>query len=946
MKNIKSSDWVAVAAALGGLDRHQLNGSPSKCPLCGTDDSFIFDSETGYWQCSGPHPDFGRCSGIRHDGGPDVLSNFLARLLKTTPIEQDQNIEAFIASMKIDFEQSRAFVKALQKPPTSIRLRGFYDKTDPRKSEDKGAKGAASKELVQAWVADRRGVYVVVNDGGDKDAEITNCRSFFCEWDNKPKDWQVTAWQELELPEPTIQVDTGGKSIHNYWVLAESIAPDAWRDIQTRLLEFADADRSLKNPSRVMRLPGTPHPATGEVCQIIHASDKIYLASDISKLLPLTEQIKQQEAASKSSYTPQDISEIKKALSFIAPRIPGGETYFFYRNLLWGLVKAVEEAGSTLDEAVAIMEAHSPQWKGIRQIATSGGDKINPGTFWYHCIQNGYKQPKRTVAPPPQIAQQVTTPTSDFPFRLLGFDRTTFYYLPKSSAQVISITAAQHNKNYFYLLAELEWWAHGFSAENGRIDWDSAQDAIISASIAQGVYDPSRIRGRGAWTDAERVIFHLGNRLIVDGKSHPITNLPASFESYYFYEHAKAIDGPGSEPLSDNAAREISNIAERFRWETPASAQLLLGWIVLAPACGALNWRPHIWITGGAGTGKTTILKQFMKPLLGGMYEGATGGTTEAGLRGQLRSDAIPVVFDELEQNEQKDKQIVQNILALARIASSEGGKIYKGTATGGSNTFEIRSMFCVSSINVALVQRADLDRFCVLALRKDEMERDDWTCFEQAILDTCTEENGRRLIARTLKHIPSIRKNAKTLATALSRRFGQRFGDQYGTLLAGAWSLEPNGGGELSLEHALQWIDQMDWESREIDGNDADETKCLNHILQHLLQVEGGKRMSVIELIGLARRGVMFALPGRDQPSDEVETILGRYGLRVMDGELAIANNSTNLQAILRETPWAGTAYRQALRRVRGASASGAGIRFKGMGVSRATLVPLERLE
>jgi putative DNA primase/helicase len=92
------------------------------------------------------------------------------------------------------------------------------------------------------------------------------------------------------------------------------------------------------------------------------------------------------------------------------------------------------------------------------------------------------------------------------------------------------------------------------------------------------------VRGRGAWADADRVILHLGNRLVIDGASSAITKLPSSFRSYFFYENAKAIDGPGSEALSDDLARSIANIAERFRWETPASAQLLLGWIVLAPA--------------------------------------------------------------------------------------------------------------------------------------------------------------------------------------------------------------------------------------------------------------------------------------------------------------------------------------------------------------------------
>jgi putative DNA primase/helicase len=840
--------------------------------------------------------------------------------------------------MNIDFEQSRAFIKALQKPASSIRLRGFYDKTDPRKSDDKGAKGAASKELVQAWVADRRGVYVVVNDGGDKDAEITGCRAFFCEWDNKPKDWQVTAWQELELPEPTIQVDTGGKSIHNYWVLSEPVGADEWRDIQTRLLEFADADRSLKNPSRVMRLPGTPHPATGDVCQIIHTSSATYTASDISRLLPATEQIKKQEAASKSPYTPQDTSEIKKALSFIAPRIPGGETYFFYRNLLWGLVKAVEEAGGTLDEAVAIMQAHSPQWKGIRQIATSGGDKFNPGTFWYHCIESGYKQPKKRVEPPAAIKDPAAVST--LPFRPLGFDRAIYYYLPKSGAQVISLTAAQHNQSHFLQLAELEWWADGFADEKGRIDWTSAANAVMGSCFAQGVYDPTRLRGRGAWSDAERSILHLGNRLVIDGSSYPITRLPASFSSYYFYENSKAIDGPGSELLSDQDANSIIELAQEFSWETPASAQLLLGWIVLAPVCGALDWRPHIWLTGSAGTGKTTILKLFIKPLLGGMYEGATGGTTEAGLRGQLRSDAIPVVFDELEQNEQKDKQIVQNILALARIASSEGGKIYKGTATGGSNTFEIRSMFCVSSINVALVQRADLDRFCVLPLSRNQRPRENWDEFEQAILDACTEANGRRLIARTLKHIPIIRKNARTFATALARKFGQRFGDQHGTLLAGAWSLRPDCSKEVSLADAQAWIEEMDWDERDRDPSEADEVKCLNHIIQYLIPVGGGRKVSIMELIQARQRGSRVM---DDGSQEEIASVLGRYGIKVMDGCIAISNSSTNLQAILASTAWSGNAYKQALKRIPGATGSSGTIRFPGCGATRATLVPFE---
>ena len=52
--------------------------------------------------------------------------------------------------------------------------------------------------------AEGRGVYIVVNDGGDTDSEITSCRAFFCEWDDRPKEEQINAWKELGLPEPTL----------------------------------------------------------------------------------------------------------------------------------------------------------------------------------------------------------------------------------------------------------------------------------------------------------------------------------------------------------------------------------------------------------------------------------------------------------------------------------------------------------------------------------------------------------------------------------------------------------------------------------------------------------------------------------------------------------------------------------------------------------------------
>ncbi|WP_089131177.1 DUF3987 domain-containing protein, partial [Tolypothrix sp. NIES-4075] len=150
------------------------------------------------------------------------------------------------------------------KPGEKVFLRAFYPTDDVRKSSDKGRKGEATTvELIaqaaETFQSNGRGVYLVVNGWGQTNAEVKACRAIFYEHDNLSKELQRDLWRSLGLPEPTFQIDTGGKSIHSYWVFDQPIDPTRWKSLQADLLEFADADRSLKNPSRVMRLAGCYH---------------------------------------------------------------------------------------------------------------------------------------------------------------------------------------------------------------------------------------------------------------------------------------------------------------------------------------------------------------------------------------------------------------------------------------------------------------------------------------------------------------------------------------------------------------------------------------------------------------------------------------------------------------------------------------------------------------
>lgn len=330
-------------------------------------------------------------------------------------------------TLEINFDEARRFIALLGKPAGTIRLRAFLHAQHPDKPQDKGRKGGPSKSTITSWQAEGRGVYVVVNDGGDTDDAITSCRALFCEWDNRPVEWQMEAWRELGLPEPTLQVATGGKSIHCYWILADPITPAHWRTVQSRLLDHADADRSLKNPSRVMRLPGTYHAGPdgtlGIQCHIVGGGEQRYAISDIEAVLPSEDYYRHEhKAAAHAEHADRSPAEVREALAAIPPRVPGSGTYHIYRNIFWGLIQAL---GGDTDQAIALMQEHSPEWQGLQQIAASGGDRITAGTFWYWARHHGW-QPS---TPAPRKRRRAADTDAGEVVNLQLYSRTTTEWL-------------------------------------------------------------------------------------------------------------------------------------------------------------------------------------------------------------------------------------------------------------------------------------------------------------------------------------------------------------------------------------------------------------------------------------------------------------------------------------------------------------------------------------
>ena len=550
------------------------------------------------------------------------------------------------------------------------------------------------------------------------------------------------------------------------------------------------------------------------------------------------------------------------------------------------------------------------------------------------------------LAPEPEpepIIEPEPLPDGNDHFTCLGFDHDAFYYQPHSTGQVTRLSRSAHTGTNLCAIAPLAYWESLYPSRTGA-NWTAAASSLFERQAAAGIYAPDRIRGRGAWWDQKQSVLHLGDRLVVG--SNEVSVSAGITGSRYLYQRLGRLRGPGkAAPLADQDAYVLLELAGRFKWEVPASGLLIAGWAALAPICGALDWRPHIWLTAGAGSGKSAILDRYIGPLLGDLALHVAGNTSEAGLRQTLRADALPVVFDEAESNERPDQQRMQSVLSLARVASSESrAQTIKGSAEGDAQRYTIRSMFLMSSIATALKQGADKSRFAQLTLRNPnefakQARLDHWEALDRDLDRYVTEQIGQRLQARTISLIPVIRQSVKVFTRAAAESFdSQRLGDQYGTLLAGAWSLQSS---EVpTREQAFALIDQNDWESYSQTTEVPDEKRCLQRILQQQIRVEADKVVTrtIGELVDIATHHAADA----DITATIAQAVLGRNGIKADDGYVFISNTAEAIATMLRDTAWANC-WPTVLARLPGAAKAGT-VYFRGTGLSgRAVKIPIQ---
>ena len=540
---------------------------------------------------------------------------------------------------------------------------------------------------------------------------------------------------------------------------------------------------------------------------------------------------------------------------------------------------------------------------------------------------------------------------STAPFRCLGSLEGIYYYLPRNTGEIMALPSGSHTALQLFKIAPYGWWDDYFG-DNKR-GWKVAADALMRQCHRKGMFQPGRLRGRGMWrNDDGQLVMHLGDRLLPPGSKKYVKPEEYDDEEGRIYARSPRLAGPdATKALTLTEARKLYGVFEGLLWQEEAAGMLLAGWTVLAPFSGALPWRPHVWLVGGAGSGKTTVLALLVEPLLGGLGRMVEGGSTEAGIRQTLKADALPVLYDEAERTSKKADSQVQAVLRLARSASSTSAETLKGTVAGKAMSFDIRSMFCLASIGGGLRQEADKSRVALLQLRSKhtvpaEERRKHWNAI-QPELARVTPALGRRLVARTARW---FRSGAFDELLTVSRSAAgvvlgdTRSGDQYGTLGAGAWLLLFD---DIPKEEEMRnWYKDLGVQSF-IEEQAPEGHRILSILLQarEIVQArDGARKVAVGEMVGAAA-GKVAETPGQDAvlTKKKADGYLRQLGLLVAPPFLYISTQSEWVREKLADTPFAD-GWTFGLQTIPDVFAGPAKYFHQGLN-SRTTCIPLEAL-
>ena len=555
------------------------------------------------------------------------------------------------------------------------------------------------------------------------------------------------------------------------------------------------------------------------------------------------------------------------------------------------------------------------------------------------------------------------------PVRALGRDGSTYYVLD-CTGQFTELPAESISRNNIislfggsqYLIDT--WPAYD---KNGDRRYDEFKHGLLSPVLMSSctdrpIFDPRQLlRSLGTWAEEDgTLVFHCGDVLHIAPLSTEPYRTGTGMRGKLLYPSAKAIPEPLRASDRDgpySAAGELYKMLRTWNWyRGDTDAKMMFGWICAALLGGAQPWRPMVWVTGDAGSGKSALSKLVEWVLGGDEAIIKSDNATSASIFQLVGQSSLPVVLDEVEAKPNNKR--AQEIVELARLAAS-GGKLTRGGADGTPLRFTARNCFFFSSILLLPLQPQDLSRMAILRLDKIEWDG----AKKRGELDAESDDEilgrqkdwvrvGRELRGNLMAEWPRYRETYAAYRRALHEHgHDARGADQFGAL-GTAYDCGMESG--IDAKRALAWGKMLPAsELQELRARDATANGCLVHLLGATLDVQkGGRKHTVIHWLRQAMRDKKDKLVN-EYTADQVLRGAGIVLFRDAGDEekklwwVAVSNTHQELKRIYDSTKWAGEAgargtWVQALERIAYARPS----RLRIDGVRHyVTLIPWEAI-
>lgn len=369
---------------------------------------------------------------------------------------------------------------------------------------------------------------------------------------------------------------------------------------------------------------------------------------------------------------------------------------------------------------------------------------------------------------------------------LLGhLDHDEFYYLCTQSKSIVSLKASQHKGEYLKAIANEKYWAEKYGwrkdKEGNTIpNWQKISDTLLERQRDIGQFNPRKMRGLGVWEDEGRVFVNSGQGVYNAEKRNVMSNIDPHLATKNFYSANNDELVNFDDELTDDEAMQIVDAFKHLRFKNPYDYFYVTGFIAIANVFGALDWRPHLWVTGESGSGKSWVLKQIQSLIY---YSFATKYSTAAGISQHLGRDAKAIVYDEAEAY----LPMVEGVVDLARQCSTrKGDLILRGTVSGEAIKTEANACFCMGSIQPWKMDKADDSRFFIVDLhtitnQSPEEYKDIMKRFKSI------EGMGQRLMVRMVNNYDLLIENIEVCKIKLrAKGISPREADQLSTVIAG----------------------------------------------------------------------------------------------------------------------------------------------------------------